>query len=84
MHPSFSSPSLHLKELSMTELMPISPLIYTQRLISDSALENDPTPQDCPRGTKVIAWKNTVSQGAEILKFVLFFCFLSSDCSEVS
>lgn len=55
--------------------MPVSPLICTPRLISDSALENDPTPQDCPRGTKVIAWKNTVSQGAEILKFVLFFVF---------
>lgn len=55
--------------------MPGSPLIYTPRLISASALENDPTPHDYPRGTKVIAWKNTVSQGAETLKFVLFFVF---------
>lgn len=41
----------------MRWLMPVSPLIHPPGLISASALENDPTPQDYFRGMKGIAWK---------------------------
>lgn len=58
-HPSVSSCS----EYDLTDA--ISPLICPPGLISASALENDPTPQDYPRGLMVIAWKNMVSQGVE-------------------
>ena len=53
MRPSaFSSP--HLKELSATWPMTVSPLIHSPGLISASALENDPTPQDLTLG----AWRS--------------------------
>lgn len=78
MHPSAFS-SLHLKELSATWPMTVSPLIHSPGLISASALENDPTLQDLTLGSwRSLPRRKMVSQGVEMLRgFRLFFHFLT-------
>lgn len=78
MHPSAFS-SLHLKELSATWPMTVSPLIHSPGLISASALENDPTLQDLTLGAwRSLPRRKMVSQGVEMLRgFRLFFHFLT-------